>query len=455
MQMRIVAWTGILFLSMQIWSSDQSAVQLSIEGAPSYRVKHNQASSEINPALITHLHIMVKASKENESVVGSFQSPKSLKRRATLMQNKRASIEEELAVYDQLKSIKISFDAKADQEVADRIGRWLMICKKVEEVDLSGTVFTDNRVANLTSFLQNACSLKLLNLSDTALNDEHVSALATALTITPNQELEQLYLHKNTLSDKGILALRGMFEYGNFRQLRAFNVAYANNPGILDFLAYLPELTSLDASGNKLNDVLSASFQKVKTHSALTELHLGDNQLTESNGEQLSQLIECFPALKELNLSGNLLQKKGLEPLLNSLFSSNNLLTHLDISSTQLQDEGASLVSEMLKTNTTLISLDMRNTGITASGAAELARAFPFNRTLQQLDLSNNKLTHGMEDLSGGLRLNYTLHTLFMKKTEPDKEDQTFIEKAREEHMLLNLPPFVRASDMVFELLID
>jgi Ran GTPase-activating protein (RanGAP) involved in mRNA processing and transport len=62
----------------------------------------------------------------------------------------------------------------------------------------------------------------------------------------------------------------------------------------------------------------------------------------------------------------------------------------MNLSSNQLEDEGAALLAAALRSNRVLLSLDLRNNNVSDAGAVALAECLQANCTLTELQLNSN-----------------------------------------------------------------
>ncbi|KAK5580463.1 hypothetical protein RB653_000481 [Dictyostelium firmibasis] len=154
-------------------------------------------------------------------------------------------------------------------------------------------------------------------------------------------------------------------------------------------------LEALDISNNRLNcrslmELLNAikNIDQFNLH----ELNIANNYFSQGpEGDQLCQqlasLINTFPTIRTLNISGGKYPlSKSLTPLLESLVK-NNSLKELDISDNGLGDSMASIIGEMLRENTSLIYINLDNNQFGLSGWTAIAQPllFDINRTLNHL----------------------------------------------------------------------
>ncbi|KAF2072969.1 hypothetical protein CYY_005709 [Polysphondylium violaceum] len=178
-------------------------------------------------------------------------------------------------------------------------------------------------------------------------------------------------------------------------------------------------LEALDISFNKLNcrslmELLGAikNIDQFNLH----ELNFSNNYFVQGpEGDQfcaqLAQLINNFPTVRTVNLSGGKYPLgKSLTPLLDALIK-NKSLKELDISENGLTDSMASIVGEMLRNNTSLMYLNLDNNNFGLSGWSAIAQPllFDINRTLNFLVFTKTLASA----YTSTIIQNFTLHQAF------------------------------------------
>jgi len=178
-------------------------------------------------------------------------------------------------------------------------------------------------------------------------------------------------------------------------------------------------LEALDISYNKLNcrslmELLSA-IKNIYNFN-LHELNFSNNYFVQGpEGDQfctqLAQLINNFPTVRTVNLSGGKYPLgKSLTPLLDALIK-NKSLKELDISESGLTDSMASIIGEMLRSNTSLMYLNLDNNNFGLSGWSAIAQPllFDINRTLNYLVFTKTLASA----YTSTIIQNFTLHQAF------------------------------------------
>nr|AFD02108.1 RNI-like leucine-rich repeat-protein A [Raperostelium minutum] len=178
-------------------------------------------------------------------------------------------------------------------------------------------------------------------------------------------------------------------------------------------------LEALDISYNKLTcksimEILNA-IKNIDNFN-LHELNISNNYFVQGQEgdqlcSQLASLINSFPTIRTLNVSGGRYPLgKSLTPLLEALIK-NKSLKELDISENGLTDQMASIIGEMLRNNTTLIYLNIDSNLFGLSGLTSIAQPllYDINRKLNYLVFT--KLLASA--YSSTLIQNFTLHQSF------------------------------------------
>jgi uncharacterized protein (TIGR02996 family) len=146
------------------------------------------------------------------------------------------------------------------------------------------------------------------------------------------------------------------------------------------------QITSLDASINGLEDFHLAEFESALWLPQLTELNLSLNKLGDV-GLQSLVTFDC-PQLRKLQLRVNKITHQGIEALANSKFLNN--LTHLSLSVNEVGSNGAQLLaqSEFVEN---LQELDLASNNISNQGTEFLAQSEGFS-SLRTLSLRSNSI---------------------------------------------------------------
>ncbi|KAJ8575981.1 hypothetical protein ON010_g3231 [Phytophthora cinnamomi] len=130
-------------------------------------------------------------------------------------------------------------------------------------------------------------------------------------------------------------------------------------------------------------------------------------KLTDEHVAALAAALKENSALVEVDLSDNGLTQASCASLAKGL-RENKTLKVLRIENNKCQDEGAVLLADELAAhNTTLTYLDLGNNALTSVGMTPLLKA----QSLKQLHLFNNKLGEGLSELLPALLANSVIET--------------------------------------------
>ena len=146
----------------------------------------------------------------------------------------------------------------------------------------------------------------------------------------------------------------------------------------VDYICNSPNLIKLRVLDLSSNRITSKGLAAIVAKFQLTELYLGENDIT-----SIPDHLENFKNLKILNLRGNRISKGNLEGIFDL---SARALILLDLSHNQLSDE--SIPYRLQSTNFTLKELDLSHNNITSGG---IEKILPLISQLSFLRLDNNK----------------------------------------------------------------
>ncbi|XP_030632726.1 NACHT, LRR and PYD domains-containing protein 12-like [Chanos chanos] len=291
--------------------------------------------------------------------------------------------------------------------------RLLPVLKASRKAWLSHCKLTEKSCAGLASVLSSdSSSLRELKLRDNNLQDSGVKLLSAGLA-NPHCKLEILNLSDCKLTDKSCASLASALN-SNPSSLRVMNLGFNNlqdfGVELLSTVLQNPHcnLKVLRLGRCNLSERICAVLAAVlsSSSSSLRELGLSDNCLQDSGVKLLSDgLKNPYCKLEILRLRFCKLTE-GSGSVLASVLSSNSSknLRELDLSYNKLQDKGMNLLSaELENPNCKLDTLRLICCNLTEKCCSTLASALS-SCSLRELDLNLNYLhDSGVKLLCAGL----------------------------------------------------
>ena len=188
----------------------------------------------------------------------------------------------------------------------------------------------------------------------------------------------------------------------------------------LSYTQFCSTLESLDLSSNQLcghgngtcTDVgiIKALAEALLVSSALKELVLYDNYITDAGASAIGQGLKDNKTLEELHLGSCSIGPAGTQGLAEGVFSS--ALKRLVLNDNMIGDEGAAALGARLKENKSLEELELYDCKIGTAGAQGLAEGL-FSSALTSLNLSDNRIgVPGAKALAGALKVSSALKNL-------------------------------------------
>uniref|UniRef100_A0A8C1HA01 Si:ch211-213a13.2 n=1 Tax=Cyprinus carpio carpio TaxID=630221 RepID=A0A8C1HA01_CYPCA len=255
----------------------------------------------------------------------------------------------------------------------------------LRELDLSENKLGDYGFEKLSDLLKNPqCKLETLDLCKCSITEKQCVFLTSALKSNPSH-LRELDLSGNELKHTGVNKLYDVLEDSCFKlerlRLRYCGIKADDCSALTSALKSNPShLRELDLSGNELGDsgVKNLCDLLKNPQFKLEILHLCGCSITEKQCLILTSALCLKPThLRELNLSQNKIENKGVNHLCDILKNSHCKLERLSLNDCGITDV-SSLIQSLAET-----------------------KALQF---LKELDLSKNKIGDSKQQLSDVLR---------------------------------------------------
>ena len=170
--------------------------------------------------------------------------------------------------------------------------------------------------------------------------------------------------------------------------------------------------------------------------SSLTEVDLSSAEIQNSGAAVISVVLEKNSSLTHLDLSFNLFD--GVVPSLSKALKANFSLTSLNLKGNSVGEDGASSLSKALKANSSLTDLNLSHNRIGDAGASFLSQALKANSSLTDLNLSINSIGDaGASSLSKALKANFSMTDLNLSCNRIGNAGASSLSKALKENSSL------------------
>ena len=185
------------------------------------------------------------------------------------------------------------------------------------------------------------------------------------------------------------------------RYLKELKNVFLVMSGIIAFKSEEIVESILISMAEHISGLLRTSHQKVKSFMTLACACVFecDASLVKGKWKDRERRLSCFEytfgthldmsSLTEVDLSSAEISDFGAA-VISVVLERNSSLTHLDLSFNCIHEDVASLLSKALKANSSLTSLNLEGNFIGEDGASSLSKALKANSSLTDLNLSDN-----------------------------------------------------------------
>ncbi|XP_044281847.1 ribonuclease inhibitor [Varanus komodoensis] len=281
----------------------------------------------------------------------------------------------------QLESLHMDF-CEVSAEAVEMLSNVLRTKPSLKEVNLSNNKFEDTGVASLfQSMLDPNCNLRSLHLENCGFTEAACEKLSAVLSAKPC--LTELYIGENKIGNAGIALLcRGVLEPScKIEKLSLWecNISAAGCKELSNVISTKETLRELNLIGNEIKDEgMDIICQGLKSpNTKLESLWARECGLTSACCQSISSALAVNGTLKELHIGSNKLRDEGVIQLCEGVMSptcklrslwlglsgltsaccgtlaqvmvGKPCLEELDVSYSQIEDEGARILCEAVK----------------------------------------------------------------------------------------------------------
>ncbi|XP_078664044.1 uncharacterized protein LOC144907112 [Branchiostoma floridae x Branchiostoma belcheri] len=289
-----------------------------------------------------------------------------------------------LSLCENLKKVNISYNKLSDR------GDFLPPLPNLEEIDLSDNAISDEAVPALAQGLGSCQKLKKVNLSGNTLSDR-----GDFLPPLPN--LEEIDLSHNAISDE---AVPGLAEgLASCQNLRTFHITHnhISNKGALLLLHGHYKRLKIESVGNRISDDLVSLLANRKEASQAIKIdltsHSGqyDAPLPLNAVKSLLQFLPQLPNLQELALCVSCQGEEEAEHI-NQLYGVRHLLKKLKLVNWS-SDNMVRLSTQMFRHLSLLEEIDISD-AISDEAVPGLADGLSLCENLKIVHLANNEISN-------------------------------------------------------------
>eukprot|EP00928_Gymnodinium_smaydae_P021486 TRINITY_DN18384_c0_g1_i1.p1 TRINITY_DN18384_c0_g1~~TRINITY_DN18384_c0_g1_i1.p1 ORF type:complete len:712 (+),score=174.16 TRINITY_DN18384_c0_g1_i1:398-2533(+) len=298
---------------------------------------------------------------------------------------------------------KLDFKAMAwDDDDMDALSRTLLVCGRLQDVDLSDNHIGDGGADALASALPRCSRLRTLRLANNEIGDLGARHVATCLPRCPR--LGKLLLAGNAISDAGAAALAATLPSCS----RLLEVLLAQNEigdngarSLAEAFPRCPALRCVDLSENEIGDGGAARLAEALPNCQhLRRLDLARNRLGDTGAGAFAAVLPRCRKVHSLGfggseigeiLGGSRICDEGASALAAALVRCSRL-QRLDLGGNVIGSCGAEQIATVLPRLGSLTELDLSGNVVGVAGAASLAAALPSCSRLLRLHLSGKAM---------------------------------------------------------------
>ena len=303
-------------------------------------------------------------------------------------------------------------------------------CSNIEILELNLNHIGDEGALALAHSIESCLSLHTLNLSCNHMGDDGAMTIVKAI-VSKHDRNFNLHLWNNNITKHGADVLFQIKEDINFNSLNIDSrnigssgaaavstslVEYKNEgKALTDSLNGFGNLLELNLSCNSIGGNGAKAFAdalKNFSNLNLTSLNLSSNSIGSDGAKALADVLKHCTVLGTLDISDNNIRVAGVKALAGALEYCSDLHT-LNIACNSLHKDGAVALADLLKHCPNLCKLIIADNSIGVHGSQVLAGAIKCCKNLNLLDISYNDISdEGAIALADAIKQCIKLQTL-------------------------------------------
>ena len=261
-----------------------------------------------------------------------------------------------------VKELKIEgIDLDSEQTIA--IFKGMKNLTKLTQLNISGSVITNNAANLLASILSHNISLQVLDLSSCSLQTEGATEIFNA--IRNHSHLISLDISNSDITNDAANVLASVL---------SLNITVQD--------LHLQRCSLQTEGAIKI-------FNAIRNHSCLISLNISNNDITNDAANVLASVLSLNITVQDLHLQRCSLQTEGAIKIFNAI-RNHSCLISLNISNNDITNDAANVLASALSCNINLQNLDLRNISLQTEGAIKIFNAIRNHVCLTRLNIANN-----------------------------------------------------------------
>ncbi|XP_078358112.1 NLR family CARD domain-containing protein 4-like [Oculina patagonica] len=286
---------------------------------------------------------------------------------------------------------KIDIDELEDEEFVGAISNVMPLVDSPEEITLRSFQESSEpqEIELLVGGMNITECLQRLRLHRIGLTAQSLVCVITALHQASN--LQELFLSENPLGSGVSLLAENLQHVHHLTSLELTDVLMEEQAfsDLANSLVHVPQLKVLSVSRNNLGPSITVLADNLYSISGLTHLELSQTQMDEEGAIALSYSLGGLPKLEVLDISHNALGSSVT--LITDYLHNTPCLTDLYITDTKMGSDEATAVASSLKYLQNLRMLSVGSNPLNR-GVCALVQHLPKNPKLKHLSLTNVKM---------------------------------------------------------------